>query len=146
MQNPSNPRVGMNLLRPSPSAKVPQPDGEGRLLRGRCVQSERVPERRAGHGVEGRARRPARLPAQPERDPEPVLLTTGSPLLHTGITSERSNVGPNIKSKWSECSSTCLLFRPAFTVAFYWSFLKNVTKQNNFPQTLCKNIYVILRF
>lgn len=64
---------------------MPQPDGEGRPVCGRCVQSERVPERRAGHGVEGRAHRPARLPAQTGGGSEPVLLTTGSQLLHTGI-------------------------------------------------------------
>lgn len=74
----------MNLLPPSTLAKVPQPDGEGRLLCGQRVQSERVPERRAGHGAERRARRPARLPAQPGGDSEAVLLTAGSPLLHTG--------------------------------------------------------------
>lgn len=77
----------MSHLSPSTLAKVPQPDGEGRLLCGRRVQSERVPEGRAGHGVEGRARRPARLPAQPERHAEAVLLTSGSQLLYTGISS-----------------------------------------------------------
>lgn len=89
----------MNLLPPSPLAKVPQPDGEGRLFGGRRVPTERVPERRAGHGAEGRARRPSRLPAQPERDPEPVLLAIGPPLLHTGISSERHGLRSNVRSK-----------------------------------------------
>lgn len=76
------------LLPPSPFAKVPQTDEEGRLLCGPGVQSERVPGGRAGNGVEGRARRPAQLPAQPETDSECVLLAIGSRLLHAGISSE----------------------------------------------------------
>lgn len=89
MQSPTIPSVFTNPLPPPPFAKVPQPDEEGRRLRGRRVRAEHVPAGRAGHGVEGRARRPARLPAEPESDSEPVRLTVGSPLLLAGISAVR---------------------------------------------------------
>jgi len=66
--------------------QVPVPDGGGWPVCGRRVQPVCVPAGRAGHGAEGRARRPARLPAAPRRGRYAVLLIAGPRILHTGNT------------------------------------------------------------